>query len=71
MTSGQVALDLGFEEHAESGAAAVVQPVVLTRRPRVLRASADEAAAHERRLDALDKSAGEGGSLWRKGEAVA
>jgi DNA polymerase-3 subunit epsilon len=66
MTSGQVALDLGFEEAAETVSAAVLQPVVLTRRPRVLRASADEVAAHERRLDALDKSAGEGSSLWRR-----
>ena len=72
MTSGQVALDLGFEETGESHASGVVQPVVLTRRPRVLRANADEAAAHERLLDALDKrSAGDGGSLWRKEEAAA
>lgn len=71
MTSGQVALDLGFEEAAESRASGVVQPVVLTRRPRVLRANADEAAAHERLLDALDKSAGDGGSLWRKEESAA
>jgi len=31
----------------------------------VLRASAEEAALHEQRLDALDKSAG-GISVWRK-----
>lgn len=69
MTSGQVALDLGFESTPEhSGVAQVIAPVVLHRRPRVLRADADEAAAHERRLDALDKSAG-GVSIWRKEEA--
>ncbi|SFL12117.1 DNA polymerase III subunit epsilon [Rhodanobacter glycinis] len=71
MTSGQVALDLGFEETAESRVSSVLQPVALTRRPRVLRASADESAAHEHLLDALDKSAGEGGSLWRKEESAA
>jgi DNA polymerase-3 subunit epsilon len=66
MTSGQVALDLGFEETAESASVAVQQPVVLDRRPRVLRASAEEVAAHERRLDVLDKSVAEGGCLWRR-----
>ncbi len=71
MTSGQVAMDLGFEEPEESRTSGIVQPVVLTRRPRVLRANADEAAAHERLLDALDKSAGDGGSLWRKDESAA
>ncbi|MDO1528701.1 DNA polymerase III subunit epsilon [Fulvimonas sp. R45] len=69
MTSGQVALDLAFEDASETGPVAVVlQPTTLTRRPRVLRANAEELAAHERRLDALDKSAGEGGSLWRREE---
>jgi len=46
----------------------VTTPLVLRGRPRVLRASADEAAMHEQRLDALDKSAG-GVSVWRKLEA--
>ncbi|TAM18171.1 MAG: DNA polymerase III subunit epsilon, partial [Rhodanobacter sp.] len=64
-------MDLGFEEPEESRTSGIVQPVVLTRRPRVLRANADEAAAHERLLDALDKSAGDGGSLWRKDESAA
>lgn len=69
MTSGQVALDLAFEAAPEQGGTAqVVVPVVLTRRPKVLRASEDELAAHERRLDALDKSAG-GVSIWRKDDA--
>ncbi|OZB59100.1 MAG: DNA polymerase III subunit epsilon [Lysobacterales bacterium 14-68-21] len=65
MTSGQVALDLGFEKAPEEQQTTVVSPVVLVRRPRVLRAAAEELAAHEKRLDALDKSAG-GTSLWRR-----
>ncbi|MBD8873525.1 DNA polymerase III subunit epsilon [Rhodanobacter sp. DHB23] len=71
MTSGQVALDLAFEQPQESAAAiAVAAPLVLRGRPRVLRASAEEAVMHEQRLDALDKSAG-GVSVWRKLEAPA
>jgi DNA polymerase-3 subunit epsilon len=64
MTSGQVALDLGFEGAAEQGPNHVTVPLRLDRRPRVLRASEEEQALHESRLDALDKSAG-GGSVWR------
>ncbi|HEY9131426.1 MAG TPA: DNA polymerase III subunit epsilon [Dyella sp.] len=68
MTSGQVALDLGFESGAESAAKKnIVAPIRLDRRPRVLRADADEQAAHEKRLDSLDKSAG-GVSVWRSQE---
>jgi len=70
MTSGQVALDLGFEKGVEERKTAIVMPVELSRRPRVLRADADEVAAHEKRLDALDKSAG-GSSLWRREETPA
>ncbi len=67
MTSGQVAMDLGFEQPTENGAAIQLNTrIVLDRRPRVLRASEDELAAHEGRLDALDKSAGGGTSLWRQ-----
>lgn len=65
MTSGQVALDLGFDKPGEEERAAIIVPVELLRRPRVLRADAGELAAHEKRLDALDKSAG-GTSLWRR-----
>ena len=64
MTSGQVGLDLEFDaaapQHAE-----VLLPATLQVRPRVLRASTDELLEHERRLDALDKSAG-GQSVWRR-----
>ena len=71
MTSGQVVLDLGFDGDAEtSGVRAVIAPVVLARRPRVLRASDEEVSAHLQRLDALDKSAG-GQSIWRKHELEA
>ncbi|HEV2540518.1 MAG TPA: DNA polymerase III subunit epsilon [Frateuria sp.] len=65
MTSGQVALDLAFDHAAEQGGAAVLAPVALLRRPRVLRADVAELAAHEQRLDALDKAA-QGGSVWRR-----
>ncbi|AIF48371.1 DNA polymerase III subunit epsilon [Dyella japonica] len=70
MTSGQVVLDLGFEGAQEQGAAVALTPVLLDRRPRVLRANADEAVAHEKRLDSLDKSAG-GTSVWRREAAPA
>jgi len=65
MTSGQVALDLGFEEEADARGATAVTPLSLRRRPRVLRASAEEVEAHESRLAALDKSAADG-SLWHR-----
>ncbi|HEX7732371.1 MAG TPA: DNA polymerase III subunit epsilon [Rhodanobacter sp.] len=69
MTSGQVALDLAFEQPQESTQATAAAPLVLRGRPRVLRASAEESALHEQRLDALDKSAG-GASVWRRLEAA-
>jgi DNA polymerase-3 subunit epsilon len=69
MTSGQVGLDLGFEGGQEQGANVALTPMVLDRRPRVLRASEDEIVTHEVRLDGLDKSAG-GTSVWRREEAV-
>lgn len=64
MTSGQVGLDLEFDTVVQQHA--VVLPLAtLQVRPRVLRASANELLEHERRLDALDKSAG-GQSVWRR-----
>jgi DNA polymerase-3 subunit epsilon len=69
MTSGQVGLDLGFEGGQEQGANVVLAPMVLDRRPRVLRASEEEIVTHERRLDGLDKSAG-GTSVWRREDAI-
>jgi len=71
MTSGQVALDLAFESPAEPAATAnVVAPLVLQRRPRVLRATAEELAMHEQGLAALDKKSPDGSCLWRKLEAA-
>lgn len=70
MTSGQVVLDLGLDSSSETRARAVIAPVVLTHRPRVLRATEAEVGAHLQRLDALDKSAG-GQSVWRKQELEA
>jgi len=67
MTSGQVALDLGFEPAAETTTVAVTHKP-LVRRPRVLRANAEELAAHERRLDALDKKGPGGVSVWRRAD---
>jgi DNA polymerase-3 subunit epsilon len=67
MTSGQVGLDLAFEGDQEQGASVTLAPMVLDRRPRVLRANDAEIAAHEKRLDGLDKSAG-GTSVWRREE---
>jgi DNA polymerase-3 subunit epsilon len=69
MTSGQVGLDLGFEGGQEQGANVALAPMVLDRRPRVLRASEEEIVTHERRLDGLDKSAG-GTSVWRREDAI-
>ncbi|RDS86445.1 DNA polymerase III subunit epsilon [Dyella psychrodurans] len=70
MTSGQVVLDLGFEGATDAGVRTVATPVILSRRPRVLRANTEEVDAHLRRLDALDKSAG-GQSVWRRQESEA
>lgn len=69
MTSGQVALELGFQvESPDAGVAP--QDAPLLRRPRVLRADDAERAAHAARLDALDRSA-DGGSVWRRLERAA
>ncbi len=64
MTSGQVALDLGFEPEATPSVTTTGQTVPLTR-PRVRRATAVELAAHEARLDALEASAKKA-SIWRE-----
>lgn len=68
MTSGQVVLDLGFEGASDTSVRTITAPVVLARRPRVLRANAEENDAHQRRLDGLDKSVG-GQSVWRRQES--
>lgn len=68
MTSGQVVLDLGFEGASDTSVRTITAPVVLARRPRVLRANTEENDAHQRRLDGLDKSTG-GQSVWRRQES--
>jgi len=64
LTRGQESLVMELEAPSEAAvAAARVDAKKLT----VLRATAEEAAAHEKILDAIDKAAQEkGGSLWRK-----
>ena len=64
LTRGQESLVM---ELGEPGVAAVAAARVDASKLRVLRASAEEAAAHEKILDAIDKAAKEkGGSVWRK-----
>ncbi len=59
MTSGQVALELGFEIAGEQGKTVATSVKPLRVRPRVLRASVEELLAHEKRLDGL------GQTVWR------
>lgn len=67
MTGGQTALVLG--ETTDSASADVFEPVAAVIRPRgllkVLRATEEELAAHERMLTAIDKSSG-GKTLWKQ-----
>jgi DNA polymerase-3 subunit epsilon len=65
MTSGQSALDLGFDAVGDQRSAVIAMPVSLQVRPVVLRAAMGELALHEQRLDALDRSAG-GKCVWRQ-----
>jgi DNA polymerase-3 subunit epsilon len=65
LTAGQSALELGFASQAGRAVHAARREPELTHRPRIMRASEEENAAHERRLDALDRAAG-GKSLWRQ-----
>lgn len=68
MTSGQVGLDFVFDAGADAGASHLLDDIVISRRPVVLRASSEETGLHDQRLDALDKAAG-GQSIWRRLEA--
>lgn len=65
MTAGQAALALALDETPGATAMVRVAATAPLKRPRVLRADAAECAAHEARLDALDKAA-KGGSVWRR-----
>ncbi|MGH8124700.1 MAG: DNA polymerase III subunit epsilon [Rhodanobacteraceae bacterium] len=69
MTAGQGALALGGDLHGTGPVVAALGATMrgLAVRPRVLRATLDETAAHASRLDALDK-ASTAGSLWRRVE---
>lgn len=64
MTGGQAALSL--DTAAEPGAVATAQPVVRPGAPlKVIRASADELAAHETRLAAIEAASG-GQCIWNQ-----
>jgi DNA polymerase-3 subunit epsilon len=64
LTRGQESLVMELEAPS---AAAVAATRVDAKKLTVLRATAEEVAAHEKILDAIDKAAAEsGGSLWRK-----
>jgi len=67
MTGGQANLSLGSEMDDSSGFSTVVQKKVSTERAalKVIHASADELAAHQKRLDDLDKSSG-GTCIWNQ-----
>lgn len=71
MTAGQGALALGGDQPGVRPIAAALEARVrgLVVRPRVLRATSDETAAHASRLDALDR-ASDGGSMWRRSEGT-
>ncbi|MEW6645651.1 MAG: DNA polymerase III subunit epsilon [Pseudomonadota bacterium] len=71
MTGGQTTLSLGGS--STTGAAAAPEAIRrLAARPalRVVRASSEELAAHEQRLQAIDKASG-GKCLWRSLDAAA
>lgn len=65
MTVGQNALDFGAAEVEAKPSGLALKNISLTRRPKILRADADELASHHGRLDALDKASGEA-CLWRR-----
>lgn len=65
MTSGQVALELGFAAEPSRPLLPAVAHLIQAARPLIRRASAAELVLHERRLDALD-AAVHGPSLWRQ-----
>lgn len=66
MTGGQVAL--GLELDAGGATAAAARARVDASRLRVHAASAEEMAAHRRRLAVIDEASGERGCLWLAGD---
>ena len=64
MTGGQSSLSLGYEEGGQQDGVSTMRRLPADRKPlRVLRASADELAAHDERLREIDEAA-DGGCLW-------
>lgn len=72
MTGGQTALVLGDTQDATQNNRIEIHNELRKDRPplRVIRASDDELAAHDKRLAAIDKACG-GESVWRRVETVA
>ena len=70
MTGGQTALFGGDQDQGDDGTAVVATADVLRAdrpRLRVVRATLEEVAAHEARLDDLDRRS-RGGSVWRRND---
>ena len=68
MTGGQATLDLAAKPPQKKTLATPGSGDVSRRRLKVVRASAEELAAHERLLDDIEKQAG-GPSVWRQAKA--
>ena len=64
LTGGQVTLGFGEETQGDNGSNTRVKIDANRRGLKVIQASHDELAAHERKLDRLDETS-ESGSLWR------
>lgn len=65
LTGGQVTLGLGEETQSSNGSARSITKIDSNRpRLRVIKASVEELAAHEERLDALEKKS-DSGAVWR------
>lgn len=66
MTGGQVGLGLHDDSEGDGGGQEVIQRLSATRRRlKIVRASVEELAAHEQRLDVIDKASG-GSCIWRQ-----
>jgi DNA polymerase-3 subunit epsilon len=65
MTGGQSSLSLGYESRDEGGAGSTGPARLQGNRPplRIIRATEDELDAHQKRLDAINRSSG-GACLW-------
>ena len=65
LTGGQVTLGLGDETRAADGTAGIIKLDGNRPELRVIKASVEEVAAHEERLDLLEKKSGKG-AVWRR-----